>query len=491
MGDQLKQKMLGALAWSSVDRVAQQAVQFFIGIVLARLLTPADYGLMGIVMIFAALSYVLVESGYSSALVRTQHITAAHTDTVFYTNLAISATLYLIVFCCAPLIGDFFGDVRLVPLTRVTFLAVLFNALYLVPYALAGKEMDYQTITKVNLFATVCSGTIGIVTAFNHCGVWALAIQQIGYHFFRMVGFYYWTAWRPKLQFSAAVLKGYTHFSTHMLGSSLLNVVFNKLYTTVFGKIYTQTNVGFYNQADKMSEMVLFTFQSILSTTYNLFAHIQDQQERIRRIFRLMVKLTSLITIPVMMVLIASAEPLFYTLFGEKWMDSVPYFQWICAANLWSTIYLINNHALNSVGKSHISFRIELLKRGLTLATLVAALYWNHLHPEAGIGTQITRVLMGYAFACTAAWLLSMWCIKRHFAISGLEQVDDLLPAVGLGFLLAASCYGLGCLTTNLYIRCIVELGAAVVLYIGLLRILSPSTWIRIVNYLKNRQLRS
>ncbi|MBP5259237.1 MAG: oligosaccharide flippase family protein [Paludibacteraceae bacterium] len=240
-----------------------------------------------------------------------------------------------------------------------------------------------------------------------------------------------------------------------------------------------------------MSEMVLFTFQSILSTTYNLFAHIQDQQERIRRIFRLMVKLTSLITIPVMMVLIASAEPLFYTLFGEKWMDSVPYFQWICAANLWSTIYLINNHALNSVGKSHISFRIELLKRGLTLATLVAALYWNHLHPEAGIGTQITRVLMGYAFACTAAWLLSMWCIKRHFAISGLEQVDDLLPAVGLGFLLAASCYGLGCLTTNLYIRCIVELGAAVVLYIGLLRILSPSTWIRIVNYLKNRQLRS
>ncbi|MBP5259238.1 MAG: oligosaccharide flippase family protein [Paludibacteraceae bacterium] len=234
MGDQLKQKMLGALAWSSVDRVAQQAVQFFIGIVLARLLTPADYGLMGIVMIFAALSYVLVESGYSSALVRTQHITAAHTDTVFYTNLAISATLYLIVFCCAPLIGDFFGDVRLVPLTRVTFLAVLFNALYLVPYALAGKEMDYQTITKVNLFATVCSGTIGIVTAFNHCGVWALAIQQIGYHFFRMVGFYYWTAWRPKLQFSAAVLKGYTHFSTHMLGSSLLNVVFNKLYTTVF-----------------------------------------------------------------------------------------------------------------------------------------------------------------------------------------------------------------------------------------------------------------
>ncbi|MBP5318559.1 MAG: lipopolysaccharide biosynthesis protein [Paludibacteraceae bacterium] len=490
MSDQLKEKMIGALAWSSVDRVAQQAVQFIIGIVLARLLEPADYGLMGIVMIFAALSYVLVESGYSSALVRTQGLTSQHTNTVFYTNLGISALLYLVVFFFAPLIGEFFADQRLVLLTRVTFLAVIFNALYLVPYALAGKEMDYQTITKVNLFATVCSGATGIVMAFNGFGVWALAIQQIGYHFFRMTGFYFWTSWRPKLQFSLQTLKGYTHFSTHMLGSSLLNVIFNKLYTTVFGKIYSQTDVGYYNQADKMSEMVLFTFQAILSTTYNLFARIQDQSERIRRIFRLTIKLSSLVTIPVLMVLIVAAEPVFFTLFGSKWMDSVPYFQWICAAHLWSTIYIINGHALNSVGKSHISFRVELFKRALTLITLALGLYWNHLHPEYTVNQEIVVILMGFTFSCTAAWLLSMLCIRRHFDIHCTEQLHDLLPGVALGVLVSAGCYGIGLCCENLYLRCIAELASAVLLYLGGLRLISPSSWFRVINYLREKRIR-
>ena len=490
MGDQLKQKMLGALAWSSVDRMAQQLVQFFIGIALARLLDPADYGLMGIVMIFAALSYVLVESGFSSALVRTTGLTPLHTNTVFYTNLALAVLLYAAVFCCAPLIGSFFGDSRLVPLTRLTFTAVLFNAIYLVPYALAGKEMDYKTITKVNLMATACSGAAGIALAFKGYGVWALATQQIGYHFFRMAGFYIWMSWRPRLLFSFRVLTGYAKFSAHMLGSSLLNVVFNKLYTTVFGKMYSQTDVGYYNQADKMSEMVLFTFQSILSTTYNLFARIQDQTERIRRIFRLTVKLSSLITLPVMLALIVCAEPLFYTLFGDKWMDSVPYFQWICAANLWVPVYLINSHALNSVGKSHVSFRIELAKRGLTLALLALGVYWNHLHPDYTVTRQITVLLMGFALSCMAAWALSMLCVKRHFGISCAQQLRDLLPSAAIGLLTAAACHGAGLLTDNLYARCVVEPCVGIAVYVFLIRVLSPSTWFRVTGYLRDRMTR-
>ncbi len=465
--------MLGAFTWSTVDRVAQQGVQFLIGIVLARLLSPTDYGLMGMVMIFAGLSYVLVESGFNYALVRTKNLTDLHTNTIFYTNLAISSTLYLLLFFTAPYIALFFNQPKLTAIARVTFLAVLFNACYLVPYALIGKELKYKQLAQINLSATVLGGVFGIAMAYLNYGVWALVAQQTSYHFFRIFGFYYYTQWKPKLLFSWGVIKEYSHFSTHILASSLLSVIFNNIYTFILGKLYPLKQVGYYTHAYKMSETANFTFVSIFSASYNLFAQIHDQKQRLCRILNSIQEKASLIVIPITVLLIVDAHPLFYTLFGEKWMQSVPYFQLICAANLLAPMFQINIHALNAIGKSNLSFRIELGKRGLILASIVVGVYWN-----------IFGLLLGYAVACTLAWFISSIEVKRLLNIKLAKQLWHITPATLLSVLMAVTCYYISLLTDNSYLQLIIRATVFCLGYCLLVAVCYPTLYKEVTAYM-------
>ena len=179
MGDNLKEKMVGALKWSTVDRLGQQAVQFAIGVVLARLLSPDDFGLIGMIMIFAALSYVIVDSGFGQALIRRKDANETDFNTVFYFNLASSLIIYAVLFFAAPLIADFFSQPQLKNLSRVVFLAVIFNSLYLVQFAQLNRSMDYKKLAKINIFSTILSGTTGVVLAYTGFGVWSLVWQQV------------------------------------------------------------------------------------------------------------------------------------------------------------------------------------------------------------------------------------------------------------------------------------------------------------------------
>lgn len=469
--------MLGAFTWSSIDRVAQQGVQFLIGIVLARLLSPTDYGLMGMVMIFAGLSYVLVESGFNYALVRTKELTPVHTNTIFYTNLAISGTLYVLLYITAPYIAQFFNQPQLTAIARVTFLAILFNACYLVPYAIIGKELNYKALAQINLSATLLSGAAGIGLAYLQYGVWALVAQQTTYHFFRIFGFYYHTHWRPQLLFKWQVIKQYAHFSSHILASSLLSVVFNNIYTFILGKLYPIKQVGYYTHAYKMSETANFTFLSILSATYNLFAQIHDQKERLCRILNTIQQRASLIIIPITALLIVDAHPLFYTLFGEKWIQSVPYFQLICAANLLTPLYQINIHALNSIGQSKASFGIELLKRGLILCSILIGLQWN-----------IFGLLVGYVAACTLSWGISCVEVKRQLQIPFMEQVKHILPALIFSAIWVVISYYGSLWTENMYLQLVVRAVVFLVGYGTVTALFYPHFYKEAIAYIKGKR---
>lgn len=478
MSDNLKEKMIGALTWSSIDRIGQQGVQFIIGIVLARLLCPADYGLIGMVMIFAQFAYAMVESGLGAALVRTKDLTETHCNTVFYTNLGISVFLYAILFFCAPLIADFFNQPALTAISRVTFMAILFNAIYLVPFNLAGRELDYKTVTKVNLSSTLIAGTAGITMALCDMGVWALVVQQTGYHFVRMLCFHKWTQWKPKLLFSFNILRGYFKFSAHMLGTSLLTVIFNNIYTFLIGKFYSINQVGYYTQGYKFSDSVNFTFLAILGTSYNLFAKIQHQQERIKRILGELVKNTSIVTIPITMFLIASAKPLFFVLFGTKWLDSVPFFQLICAANLFAPIYQINIHSLNSMGKSHITFRMELFKRVLILTSILTCFTYG-----------INTMLYGYILSCWIAFICSVLCVYKFVGNNGKQQFTQVLPGIIIGLAVALLVIGTSFISNNLYLTLTLQVLFTFALYIIIVRVFFKDLFLRLIAYIKTKKL--
>lgn len=475
MSESLKNKMLGALAWSSVDRVVQQGTQFIIGIILARLLSPTDYGLMGMVMIFATISYVLVEGGLTAALVRTKNITEKHTNTVFYSNLVVSISLYLLFFFTAPILADFFKQQELISLIRVTNLALIFNSLYIVPYGLIERELNFKKLAKINFISTFISGASGAVSAYYGAGVWALVIQQTSYHLIRTICFYIWQRWLPKLIFSKKVFKEYASFSIHILSSNMLNVLFNNIYTFLLGKFYSVRQLGYYTQANKIAETANFTFSAIFGkTSYNLFAQIHEEKERMINAMRQMVQKSSLIVIPTTIFLIFTAYPIFFTLFGEKWFNSVPYFQLICTANLLTCIYLINNYALNSVGKSKLSLRVEIIKRCLILISVLLTFKLG-----------IMALLMGYAIACFISWFVSLLQVKRTIGLKIGEQLKDIVPSMIWGIVICYIGYLCGTVTENLYIKLIIQGTISLSLYLGIIIIFYKDLWNYILSFLK------
>ena len=467
--------MLGALAWSSVDRVAQQGTQFIIGIILARLLSPTDYGLMGMVMIFATLSYVLVEGGLTAALVRTKNITKEHTNTVFYSNLAVSTALYLIFFFTAPLLASFFAQPKLVALIRVTNLALIFNSLYIVPYGLIERDLEFKKLAKVNFISTSISGIAGAASAFYGAGVWALVIQQTAYHFIRVICFYIWQRWIPNLIFSKQIFKEYASFSIHILSSNMLNAIFNNLYTFLLGKFYSVKLLGYYTQANKIAETSNFTFSAIFGkTSYNIFAKIHDDGEKLISTMRKMIQKSSLIVMPCTIFLFFAAKPIFFTLFGEKWLASVPYFQLICIANLFTCVYQMNNNGLNSIGKSKESFKVELIKRIIILISVVLCFEFG-----------VMALLIGYAISCFLAWFISILQVQKHIGLKIADQLKDIVPAMFWGIIVSYLGYLCGTSTENLYFRLIIQGTVSFTLYAGVICIFHQDVLDYILRFLK------
>lgn len=456
MGDNLKQKMVGALTWSTIDRFGQQVVQFIIGLMLARLLSPDDFGLIGMVMVFAALSFVLVESGFGQALIRKQNADETDYNTIFYFNIFTSVLLYLILFFSTPFIAVFFNQPQLVVLGRVVFLAILFNALYLVPFTKLGKIMDFKTVAKVNLLSTALSGITGVVLAFLKFGVWALVAQQVLYHFFRMIFFHLFVGWKPQLLFSFSVIREFWKFSLNLLGTSVLNVIFNYLYVMIISKFYPVKQVGYYSQANKLSETFNFSFQSILvGSTYSLFAQLQNDDERFRRIFREIAQKTSIVTFPILLVLIGVANPFIYVLLSPKWLPSVPYFQLLCVAGLFSPLYVLNISALNARGKSKITFRVEIIKKSLILLSVVLSFHFG-----------IVAMLWGFAFSSFVAYAVSTLYLKKELTHYIKHQFRDFTQTILIGIFIAAATFSLSYLIQNNYILLASQIILAGILYL-------------------------
>lgn len=447
MGDNLKEKTIGALKWSAVDRFGQQIVQFVIGIILARLLSPDDYGLLGLIMIFAALSFVLVESGFGQALIRKTQITEMDYNSVFYTNVFIALILYITSFLIFPYVAVFFNQPQLVSTGRVLFIAILFNAFYLVPYSILGKRMDFKTIAKVNLIASAASGLTGVFFALARYGVWALVFQQVSYHLFRMFLFHFFVKWRPAFIFSFKIIKEFLGFSINLLGTSVLNVVFNYLFVIVLGKFYPKREVGFYSQANKLNDTFIFSFQSILvGSTYSLFSNIQNDEERFRRIFRDIARKTSLITFPIIFLLVAVAEPLIVTLLSAKWHSAVVYFQLLGIASLFSPIYTLNINALNSRGKSRATFQIEIIKKALIIISIISLFKFG-----------VHVMLIGNAIASIFSYFVSVVYLKNHTKHYITHQIIDILPNFIVGFAIGFIAYLLSFFIANYFLLLFVQ----------------------------------
>lgn len=476
MGDNFKKNMIGALTWSSVNIFGVQLVQLVIGIILARILMPEDFGLIGILYVFFGLSTVLIDGGFGQGLIKKTNADNKDFSTVFFLNIGLSLILYVILYFSAPLIARFFSQPELVLLARVVFLAVLIFPFYQTQQIQLLRKLNYKTMATVNISSVSISGILAAILAVYGYGVWALVYQQLSFHLCRFIFFTIYNRWKPDFIFQFSTIKELWSFTLPLLGQSILNVIFNQIYIVVIGRFYPIRQVGFFTQANKYSETVNAATQNILAMgTFPSFTKIQDDKERLLRIYRRLTSSVSMITFPLVVFLIVAAEPIIITLISEKWLPSVVLLQLLLLANIFNPQYTININVLNATGASDTTLKLELIKKSLILISILACFSFG-----------IEMMLVGFVVANLLAYVISMVSIKKSLKHYYRHQVGDVIKTLLISIIIGGIIWSIQLLISGILLKLTVQVVAFLICYLAAVKLFFPESLLEVVNGIKN-----
>ena len=376
----LKDKTVKGVIWSSVERFSVQGVQFLVMLVIARILDPKDFGLVGMLAIFIAVSQTLIDSGFSQALIRKQDRTEADNSTVFYFNIVISALLYLLLYFIAPWVAGFYDEPQLCGLMRVLCLVVVINSFAVVQKALYTALIDFKTQAKATFISAIGSGVVGIYLAVLGFGVWSLVWQQLLNAGINTVLLWSLSNWFPRWRFSWKSFKGLFTFGSKLLVSGLLDTIYTNMYTLVIGKVFTAESLGYYTQADRFSRMPSSNLTTVFQrVTYPVLCTIQDEDDRLREDYRKLLRLSAFIIFPLMCFLAGISYPLIELLIGEKWHFAAVLLIPICFGMMWWPIHAINLNLLQVKGRSDLFLRLEVIKKIVGVIILVITIPYGLL----------------------------------------------------------------------------------------------------------------
>ena len=431
MSESLKNKTVKGVAWSGIDNVAQFGVSFVVSIVLARLLSPEDYGLIGIVTIFTAVCNVIINGGFTNALIRKKDATDADFNTAFIVNLVLSLLLYAIIFLCSPLIASFFHREELTGLTRVSSLGMIIGALALVQQTRLTKRIDFKTQAKITLVASVASGIVGIAMATTGFGVWALVGQALSAQLLRTLLLWFYNKWVPRLRFSAESFHDLFGFGWKMMVSGVLDTVWKELYQVVVGKFYTPATLGQYTRAKQFSQLFSSNLTAVIQrVTYPVLSNIQDDKQRMISAYRRIIKVTMFVTATGMFFLAAIAEPLLYCLIGPKWHDAAVYLPLICISGSLYPLHAINLNMLQVQGRSDLFLGLEIVKKIIGLIPIAMCILW-------GIMPMLyVNLLIG-----VIAYFLNSYYSGKQIGYSSWMQIKDIAPSYCIATTVAISIY--------------------------------------------------
>lgn len=427
----LKEKTVSGVAWSGIDNVVQYAVQFIVSILLARLLSPDDYGLIGIILIFTSICAALINGGFSNALIRKNDVSEDDYSTVFIVNLVMSLLLYAIIYLCSPLIARFFGREELVLLTRVSSLGMIVVALSIVQQTRLTKRIDFKTQTKITLIASITSGVIGIVMAFLGGGVWSLVVQGLANQVLRSALLWVYNKWVPLLRFSKSSFKDLFGFGWKIMLSSLIDTTWKELYQVVVGKFYSPATLGQYTRAKQFSQLFSSNITNVIQrVTYPVLSDIQDEKKRMISAYRRIIKTTMFITAISMFALGAVSEPLLYCLIGAKWHEAATYLPLICIAGSLYPLHAINLNMLQVQGRSDLFLGLEIVKKTIALAPLFV-----------GVFVGIMPMLYVNLLTGLIAYFLNSYYSGKFLGYSSWMQLKDVAPSYGVATIVALSVY--------------------------------------------------
>lgn len=469
MAESLKQKAASGMVWTALQKYSTMFIRFFSGIILARLLTPYDYGCIGMLSIFMVLADTFIDGGFGSALIQKKRPTQEDYSTIFWWNLGMAALMYAILFISAPVIARFYNTPILCVVLRVQGIVLFTHALNLIQQNKLKKKLNFKLLSIVSIVVTVINLVITIILAYKGFGVWALVAQNlIGSALYSLI-FWFYVKWRPSWVFSWKSFKELFDFGFYMFLTHLINSFSGQIQGLLIGKKYNPITMGYYSKASGTEQLASHSISSIMTqVTYPLYAEVQDDKVTLSNMIKRLSMTLSYITFPLMFILLLCAKPLFVLLYSDRWLQSIPYFQVLCFAGLAGCLQSANLQAIAAIGKSKTMFVWTLLKRGVGIVAIVLGMVFFGMK----------GLLVGMILNAWFSYFVNIGLVSKHVGYKFWRQILDLLP-VGIASLIAAvASFGVGYLLhLSMYPDGLVKAGVYAIIYLGWSFIFKPEAY--------------
>jgi O-antigen/teichoic acid export membrane protein len=438
----LKQKTVNGLLWSFIDNFSTQGITFIVGIILARILTPKEFGLIGMITIFIAISTSFINSGFSQALIRKIDCTETDYSTVFYFNLIVGILFWGILFIAAPKISRFFEEPQLISLVRVLGIVLVIDSLTMIQRTTLTRRVDFKLLTKVSVIANIVSGAIGITMAILGFGVWSLVAKTISQQGINSSLLWLWNRWRPLWVFSINSFKELFSFGSKLLASGLIDTVYNNVYYLIIGKYFTADELGFYTRADAFKNLPAQNINGIMSrVTYPVLVQMKDDKIRLKTAYKKMIKTVMYISFILMAGMAATAEPMVISLIGENWRPSIVYLQLLTFVGVMYPLHSLNLNLLNVLGRSDLFLKLEIIKKLIVIPTIIIGIFWG-----------IKIMILGMWVNTLIAYYLNSYYSGKFISYSTNEQLRDIMPSFFLALSMGVIVFFLGKFIVTSYI---------------------------------------
>jgi len=474
----LKEKTAKGLFWGLLNSGTMQLLNLIIGIFLARLLTPDDYGIVGMIAIFSLLASNLQDSGFSVALVNIKSIKYNDYNAVFWFNIGMSVLLYLILFFCAPLIARFFHQPCLTALSRFIFLGLIFSSLGIAPNAMLTRQLMVKEKAIITFLAMLISGVVAIVLAFKGYTYWSLAWNQVLYNVFICVGRFVFSHWHPSLSVNFAPIKQMFGFSAKVLITNILNTLSNNVLTVILGRFFAEAVVGNYYQANKWNTMAnSLVSNTVAQVAQPVLAQVNGEHDRQRRVFRKMLRFTAFLSFPAMFGLALVAPQFIVIAIGDKWVNSIPLLQILCVSGAFLPFYTCYQNLFLSRGKSNVYMWLNLCQIALVITAVLACRHWG-----------IKIMVLSFA-AITILWLLAWQTMaRREIGVRFVDVFRDIAPFMLAAIAIMVVTYFSTAWLSGQWLLLIGRVALAAALYLLVMKLLHVKMLEECIAFVRNRR---
>lgn len=467
----LRTNIINSLFWKFLERGGTQGIQFLVQLLLARILTPEDYGTIALIIIFIQISNVFIQSGFNTALIQKSDADDIDFSSVFYLSLFVSLIIYIILFFTAPSIAVFYDKPIVSPVLRVLGVTLFFGAINSIQNAIIAKTMQFKKLFYSSLISILVSSILAILAAYNGLGIWAIVIQQLTLQILITVVMWFTVKWRPKLLFSFEKLSNLFSYGSKILASSLIETLYNNIRGLVIGKIYNPSVLGYYNRGQQFPSVIITNINgTIQSVMLPVLSAEQSDLKKVKSLVRRSISVSSFLVFPLMIGLAVIAEPLIVLVLTDKWLPAVPFLQIYCISYAVWPLHTANLQAINALGRSDIFLKLEILKKVIGIIILLFSVKYG-----------VYAIAFGEVFISLLSTLINAYPNKNLLKYGFKEQFSDILPSLIISIFMGLVVYYVGRLLAITFISMLLQIFIGILFYIFMAKLLKVSVFNYIV----------